>query len=181
MNRTGKDWVRKLLLGISITAGIGTLAIFKYSGFIADSLTKTAAFFGINHNFSAHIPEFCLILPVGISFYTFQSLSYTIDVYRKKLQPTKSFIHFFSYLILFPQLVAGPIVRASYLLPQILKQPPSSPLMFYTGLKLVIIGFFKKCVCRNIKAYIYEHSFFWASTLANKIPKTSASGTATAL
>lgn len=148
-------WLRKTLLGVSLLTGIGTLAIFKYSSFIAESLTKFAANWGINYNFAAHIPDFCLILPVGISFYTFQSLSYTVDVYRKKLEPTKSFIHFFSYLILFPQLVAGPIVRASVLLPQTLKLPQISPIMLYTGMKLIIIGFFKKCVLAdNVAGYV---------------------------
>ena len=146
MNRTGKDWVRKLLLGISITAGIGTLAIFKYSGFIADSLTKTAAFFGINHNFSAHIPEFCLILPVGISFYTFQSLSYTIDVYRNNTKVQKNFFKLLLYVSFFPQLVQGPISRHSDLANQLYEPHKFDGVKVKFGLQRILWGFFKKLV-----------------------------------
>ena len=147
--------MRKLLLSISIVVGIGTLSIFKYSVFLGDCLTSFLALFGINYNFSIHIPEFCLILPVGISFYTFQSLSYTVDIYRGNLVPTRSVIHYFSYLMLFPQLVAGPIVRASLLLPQVLRLPQISPVMLYTGIKLITLGFFKKCVLAdNIAGFV---------------------------
>lgn len=150
-------WGRKMLLGTSLVCGIGTLSIFKYSGFFAEVLSKLVSCVGINYNFAGHIPSFCLILPVGISFYTFQSLSYTIDVYRGKLEPTRSYVHFFAYLMLFPQLVAGPIVRANSLLPQLAKLPNISPIMLFAGVKLVVLGFFKKCVLAdNVAVYVNE-------------------------
>jgi len=103
---------RKLFLILSIIGNLGSLAVFKYSGFIAENIDKLTGLVGIETRLSGNIPEFMLLLPVGISFYTFQSMSYTIDVYRGRLKPTRSVLHFFTYLSLFPQLVAGPIVRA---------------------------------------------------------------------
>lgn len=92
---------------------LGSLSIFKYSNFFADIIESALSIIGIEGlRLKGSIPEFALILPVGISFYTFQSMSYTIDIYRGNLTPTKNILHFFSYLSMFPQLVAGPIVRA---------------------------------------------------------------------
>jgi len=103
-----------LLLWTSICINIGFLGFFKYYNFFLDNFITAFSFFGaeIKSN-SLHI-----ILPVGISFYTFQTLSYTIDIYKKKLEPTKDFIAFAAFVSFFPQLVAGPIERASNLLPQ---------------------------------------------------------------
>ncbi len=105
---------RKLLLWISILVNLGFLGFFKYYNFFLDNFITAFTFFGteIKAN-SLHI-----ILPVGISFYTFQTLSYTIDVYRKKLEPTKDIVAFSAFVSFFPQLVAGPIERATHLLPQ---------------------------------------------------------------
>ena len=108
-----------LFLLVSISGNIGSLLIFKYSGFVAGNIDKIISLLGFNFSLSPQIPHFFLLLPVGISFYTFQSMSYTIDIYYGKINATKNPFHFFAYLSLFPQLVAGPIVRAADLLPQL--------------------------------------------------------------
>ena len=151
--------VASLLLAISIFSGVGVLSIFKYSVFFATELSRLISCFGMKINLVDHIPEFCLILPVGISFYTFQSLSYTIDVYRRKIEPTNSFIHYMAYLMLFPQLVAGPIVRAVDLLPKLLQKPQTSNMCKYNALKMVVLGFFKKCVIADNAAVIVDTAF----------------------
>lgn len=98
---------KKLLLVLSVIANIGSLSVFKYSGFIVQNIDS---FLGLQGSLSllSNIPNFFLITPVGISFYTFQSMSYTLDVYRNKMEPTKNVVLFFAYLSMFPQLVAGP-------------------------------------------------------------------------
>ncbi len=105
---------RKLFLSLSIIINIGILAFFKYSNFFIDSIAGAFTLFGADLS----IPSLQIILPVGISFYTFQSLSYTIDIYNRKFEPTKDIVAFYAFISFFPQLVAGPIVRAKNLLPQ---------------------------------------------------------------
>lgn len=105
---------RKLLLFISLAVNLGFLGFFKYYQFFIDNFIAVFKMFG--HRFEAG--SLSIILPVGISFYTFQTLSYTIDVYRRKLEPTRDFISFSAFVSFFPQLVAGPIERATNLLPQ---------------------------------------------------------------
>ena len=105
---------RKLLLSISLVFNLGLLAVFKYLGFFIDSFLKAFSLLGGRMNPSS----LNLILPVGISFYTFQSLSYSIDVYRKQLAPTRDYFSYLAFVSFFPQLVAGPIERATHLLPQ---------------------------------------------------------------
>jgi len=137
---------KKLFLILSLVGNIGSLAIFKYSGFIASNMDALASWMGFTTHFRENLPEFMLLLPVGISFYTFQSMSYTIDIYKGKLTSTRSLLHFFSYLSLFPQLVAGPIVRAHDLLPQLTRVRHTTELERWDGMKLIAIGFFKKVV-----------------------------------
>src|SRR5690606_17680857 len=105
---------RKILLWISILVNLGFLGFFKYYNFFLDNFIGAFSFFGSE----IQANSLNIILPVGISFYTFQTLSYTIDVYRRKLEPTKDFIAFLAFVSFFPQLVAGPIERATHLLPQ---------------------------------------------------------------
>ena len=150
---------KKFFLILSLLGNVGSLAVFKYSGFIADNLDQVMALFGLDSHLREQIPEFMLILPVGISFYTFQSMSYTIDVYRKKLKPTKNILHFFAYLSLFPQLVAGPIVRARDLLPQLKALRPTTEMERWNGFKLIIIGFFKKVVLADNIAPMVNSGF----------------------
>src|SRR5690554_3382327 len=109
---------RKLLLWVSIFVNLGFLGFFKYYNFFVDNFVAAFSFFG--QDIKANTLN--IILPVGISFYTFQTLSYTIDVYRRKIEPTKDFIAFAAFVSFFPQLVAGPIERATNLLPQFYKK-----------------------------------------------------------
>jgi D-alanyl-lipoteichoic acid acyltransferase DltB (MBOAT superfamily) len=134
---------RKMLLWVSILFNIGVLGIFKYYNFFIASWIDLFASIGykIESKWTLNI-----ILPVGISFYTFQTMSYTIDVYRKSLEPTKDFISFASFVAFFPQLVAGPIERASNLLPQILKTRKFNYQQGVQGLRLILWGMFKKVV-----------------------------------
>jgi D-alanyl-lipoteichoic acid acyltransferase DltB (MBOAT superfamily) len=151
--------LRKPLLLLSLFMNLGSLAIFKYSVFIVENLDALFNATGFSINLSAHIPSFALILPVGISFYTFQSMSYTIDIYKGKLMPVKNVFHFFAYLSMFPQLVAGPIIRAKDLLKQLSVYRPVSDLMFWNGLKLIVIGFFQKTVLADNIATLVNYSF----------------------
>lgn len=150
---------RKLFLVLSLLGNLGSLAIFKYSGFIAGNIDFLLEWMGLSQRLSDNIPEFMLLLPVGISFYTFQSMSYTIDVYRGQLKPTRSILHFFAYLSLFPQLVAGPIVRARDLMPQLKVLRPTNELERWNGFKLIIIGFFKKVVLADNIAPLVNSGF----------------------
>jgi D-alanyl-lipoteichoic acid acyltransferase DltB (MBOAT superfamily) len=138
---------------------IGSLAIFKYSGFIADSIDSLASFFGYHLHLKSHLPEFTLILPIGISFYTFQSMSYTIDVYRGHMRPVRNILHFYAYLSLFPQLVSGPIVRARSLIPQLAVFHATSEQERWDGLKLIVAGFFKKVVIADNLAPLVNTAF----------------------
>lgn len=150
---------RTLYLVISLLGNLGSLAAFKYSGFLAENLTIFFSFFNLYIDLQSKIPEFMYILPVGISFYTFQSMSYTIDIYRGRLQPTKNILHFFSYLALFPQLVAGPIVRARDLLPQLTKVRIVSKEESWNGLYLILVGYFKKVVLADNIAPLVNYAF----------------------
>jgi D-alanyl-lipoteichoic acid acyltransferase DltB (MBOAT superfamily) len=136
---------RKLMLILSIVGNVGSLSIFKYSGFIAHNID---ALLGLSGQFSlaAQIPEFFLVTPVGISFYTFHSMNYTVDVYRREFKPTKDIFHFFAFISMFPQLVAGPILRAKEILPQLLVSKKISNDNRWIGFSYVVKGYFKKMV-----------------------------------
>jgi len=131
------QFYRKLYLVISVLVNLGLLGYFKYTNFFIDN---------VNLAFDADFKFQDIILPVGISFYTFQTLSYTIDVYRKELEPTKSFMDFLFFVSFFPQLVAGPIVRASDFIPQIYKRLKLTKEEFNAALFLIIGGLLKKAV-----------------------------------
>lgn len=133
---------RRALLWVSILVNLGFLGFFKYFNFFVDSFASAFTFFGHEMGSSS----LRLILPVGISFYTFQTLSYTIDVYRGKLQPTRDLAAFAAFVAFFPQLVAGPIERATNLLPQMLAKRHFSYPVAREGIRLMLWGFFKKIV-----------------------------------
>ena len=151
---------RKVWLIISLVSNFGFLAYFKYSGFITDNLNALLARAGFSYalpdpafypNAMLHFfgaPDDWLfktvILPIGISFHTFQSMSYTIDAYRGTIQTERSFVRFLTFVSFFPQLVAGPIERASNLLPQLQRTPPIRRQDIMDGLSLFLVGFFKK-------------------------------------
>jgi alginate O-acetyltransferase complex protein AlgI len=133
---------KKHYLVASLISNLSLLSYFKYSQFLSDSLSDLLQFFG--YQFTS--PEFDIVLPLGISFYTFQTLSYSMDVYRGEIKPWKSFLDYALYVTFFPQLVAGPIVRAKYFLPQCLAQRDVGIRHKYWGLNLVILGAFQKLV-----------------------------------
>lgn len=135
-------WMRRVLLSASLMGNLGVLAWFKYGGFLAGNLEDVLGWFG--HDGRLTLPE--IILPAGISFYTFQTLSYTLDVYRGNMKPGTSFLDFALYVTFFPQLVAGPIVRATDFLPQCEKPKPLAPGQLGWGLSLILLGLFEKVV-----------------------------------
>jgi alginate O-acetyltransferase complex protein AlgI len=134
--------IRKRYLCLSILVNISFLGVFKYFNFFIDSFVDAFSFFGIQLNKTT----LNIILPVGISFYTFQTLSYTIDVYKRKLEATTDFIAFLAFVSFFPQLVAGPIERASNLLPQFYKKREFDYANAVDGLRQILWGLFKKMV-----------------------------------
>ena len=145
---------RRCWLLVSLVSNLGVLGFFKYGTFLPHVGEDLAALAGV----SVRLPEIALVLPMGISFYTFQTLSYTVDVYRGRLAPARSFWRFFLFVSFFPQLVAGPIVRASEFLPQIDRPRRLRLRVFYEGVWLLIAGFFLKMVCAdNLAAYVDEH------------------------
>jgi D-alanyl-lipoteichoic acid acyltransferase DltB (MBOAT superfamily) len=133
---------RKLFLWLSIIVNLGFLGFFKYYNFFLENLITAFTFFGTELRASS----LRIILPVGISFYTFQTLSYTIDVYRNKLTPTKDFFAFSAFVSFFPQLVAGPIERATNLLPQFYIKRKFEYHKAVDGLRQILWGMFKKVV-----------------------------------
>jgi D-alanyl-lipoteichoic acid acyltransferase DltB (MBOAT superfamily) len=144
---------RKQLIGVSVAVNLGILGFFKYFNFFIDSAIMMLP----EGSFAA--PALKVILPVGISFYTFQSLSYTIDVYRKNIKPADSLLHFALYVAFFPQLVAGPIERAANMLPQFIRQPQMSVERSLDGFDLCIRGFFKKVVIADNVAPLVNFVF----------------------
>lgn len=149
---------RKLLLWTSIIVNLGFLGFFKYYNFFLDNFITAFSFFGTQIKANT----LNIILPVGISFYTFQTLSYTIDVYRRKLEPTKDFIAFTAFVSFFPQLVAGPIERATHLLPQFFKKRLFDYTTAVDGMRQILWGLFKKMViadnCAEFANEIFNHS-----------------------
>ena len=156
LGKTESTKKRKLLLLTSIAVNIGFLGFFKYFNFFAESFCEAFTFFGTSISDPILLN---VILPVGISFYTFQTLSYSIDVYKKKLQPTNDIISFFAFVSFFPQLVAGPIERATNLLPQFHKQRAFSYDQASDGMRQILWGLFKKVVIADNCA-IYVNDIF---------------------
>jgi len=154
-NKPSDKHIRQRLLFISVLVNLGVLGIFKYFNFFADSFVDLMNIFGLQTN------DFTLqvLLPVGISFYTFQTLSYTIDIYRDKLNPVDNLIDFATFVAFFPQLVAGPIERASNLLPQIQSVRPIRAEQIHSGLYLIIWGFFQKVVIADNAALLANTIF----------------------
>ena len=133
---------RRAYLGVSLAVNLGVLAYFKYANFFIDSFVQAFTFLG-QHPDPAHLD---IVLPVGISFYTFQTLSYTIDVYRDELRATREVVAFGAFVSFFPQLVAGPIERARHLLPQFQQARTFDRGMAVDGLRQVLWGAMKKMV-----------------------------------
>ncbi|WP_418512129.1 MBOAT family O-acyltransferase [Corallibacter sp.] len=158
---------RKILLWVSILVNLGFLGFFKYYNFFLDNFVSAFSLFGAE----IKATSLNIILPVGISFYTFQTLSYTIDIYKKKLEPTKDFIAFTAFVSFFPQLVAGPIERATNLLPQFYKKRTFDYSKAVDGMRQILWGLFKKTViadnCAEFANQIFDNaSDMNGSTLA---------------
>jgi D-alanyl-lipoteichoic acid acyltransferase DltB (MBOAT superfamily) len=145
----------RLITGLNIVINLCILGVFKYYNFFADSFAEAVRLLGSNINVSLlHI-----VAPVGISFYTFQALTYTIDVYRKKIEPTKDIISLFAFISFFPQLLAGPIGRATSLLPQYSTRRKFDYETTIDGLRLILWGLFKKIVIADRLAILVDSVF----------------------
>ncbi|MGI9318402.1 MAG: MBOAT family O-acyltransferase [bacterium] len=158
---------RKLLLATSVCVNVGFLGFFKYFNFFADNFYSAFTFFGS----PISDPIFLnLVLPVGISFYTFQTISYSIDIYRRKIEPTRDILAFFTFVSFFPQLVAGPIERATNLLPQFFVKREFNYTHAVDGLRQILWGLFKKIViadgcARYVNLIFSDYQDYSGSTL----------------
>ena len=160
LSQTNK--IRKIYLFISILFNLSLLGFFKYYNFFVESWVDMLSVFGYSIE---SLWTLKIILPVGISFYTFQSMSYSFDIYYKKIKPTNDFISFASYVSFFPQLVAGPIERSTKLLPQILAIRLFNYKQGVEGLRLILWGIFKKVVIADSLAWRVGYCFDNYSTL----------------
>jgi len=147
--------LRKRLLWLSIGMNLGILGFFKYFNFFADSTVHLLSSMGLNASFTT----LNIVLPVGISFYTFQTMAYTIDVYRRRQPAIDDPIDYAVYVSYFPQLVAGPIERAQRLLPQIQSPRRVTPAQFNSGVQLILWGYVKKIVIADSLAPIVNDVF----------------------
>jgi len=146
---------RKTFLVGSVVCSIAALGTFKYLDFFIGNVNWLIGLTPIG----AKIPQAGLVVPIGVSFYTFQALSYSIDVYRRELTPTRNVLHFMAYLSMFPKLLAGPIARASDLLPRLETFTLTTETDRWEGLKLITYGYFKKMVVANRIAPIVIAAF----------------------
>lgn len=146
---------RKLFLLCSLIANIGVLAVFKYYNFLNDNLTHLLGSF----NFSNPIPALKILLPIGLSFHTFQAMSYTIEVYRGKQKSERHFGIYSLYVMFYPQLVTGPIERPQNLLPQLKSKHTFNYDTFTSGLRLMAWGLFKKVVVADRLAILVDHVY----------------------
>ena len=156
---------RKFWLLLSMFVNLGFLAFFKYGDFLLESFVSLLNTFGIE--FVARPMD--IILPMGISFYTFQTMSYTIDLYKRKIQPAKTFLDFALYVTFFPQLVAGPIVRAQDLITQFYEEKRATFNQFVWGLFLLTIGVFQKVVLADTLLSDTADDVFGSSKLLNGV------------
>jgi alginate O-acetyltransferase complex protein AlgI len=142
VHRSTTEGRRRFFLILSLITNLGILGYFKYGEFLLENFTALMNSIGVAYK----APEWNIVLPVGISFYTFQTMAYTLDVYLRRSAPTKSLLDFALFVTFFPQLVAGPIVRPSQLVPQFAEPKQATPPQFYWGLALMTIGLFEKIV-----------------------------------
>ena len=154
----------KIALIINIVLNLGILVAFKYLGFFTENLQKLFSWFGWNLDWFT----IDVLLPVGISFYTFQAIAYSVDVYRKKVLPEKNIITFATFIAYFPQLVAGPIERASQLLPQLNTVRKWQRARATSGLQMILFGVLKKVAVADIVA-LYVDKIFNEGNLENPL------------
>jgi alginate O-acetyltransferase complex protein AlgI len=155
ISRENRERRRKLLLFLSVFVNLGLLAVFKYYNFFIASFVDAFALFGTRFS----VQTLKVVLPVGISFYTFQTLSYSIDIYKRKLEPTRDIVAFFAFVSFFPQLVAGPIERATNLLPQFSKQRVLEFDQAADGMRQILWGLLKKVVIADNCARLADGIF----------------------
>ena len=156
LGRTEEPRARKRLLVLSLFVNLGVLAVYKYFNFFVDSAGSVFQLFGLD----VALPKHDLLLPVGISFYTFQTLSYTIDVYWRRIAPERDLTRFALFVSFFPQLVAGPIVRAADFLPQLQSEPRVDRSHVREGLARIFRGLFKKIVFADLLASLFVDDVF---------------------
>ncbi len=155
IHRSTDEVRRKTLLAVSVCTNLGILGFFKYFNFFTENLRALFETFGIE----CLAGRLEIILPVGISFYTFQTMSYTIDIYRREIEPTRNFLDFALFVAFFPQLVAGPIERAKRLLPQIQRRREVDEETFARGLWLIFWGLYKKIFIADNLAFTVDRIF----------------------
>ena len=160
IQRSRKPWVRRAVLAAAMTSNLGILAFFKYFNFFAESLAAAAASVGWHLDFVT----LNVVLPVGISFYTFQTMSYSIDVYRGDLRATSRLVDYMAYVSFFPQLVAGPIERATRLLPHFQAPRSFDPVQASEGCRYILWGFFKKLALADNLSLVVDERFASVST-----------------
>ncbi|MBT8196359.1 MAG: MBOAT family protein [Bacteroidia bacterium] len=153
--KSNNQKIRKRLLMVSLFVNLGLLLVFKYLYFFADNANGLMDLLGIAYQ----IPYFEIILPLGISFYTFQTISYTIDVYRGFIKPERDFFLYGSYVMFFPQLVAGPILRASEVIYQLKQRPTFNVGFIAEGLKRILYGLFLKVVLADNIAPLVDQAY----------------------
>ena len=151
----GQQKTARWLSSLNISANVGILLIFKYFNFFIDSFVDAFSLFG----YHIHVTPLKLILPIGISFYTFQALTYSIDIYQQKIKPTKDFVSFVAFVSFFPQLLAGPIGRASKLIPQFEQKRTFDYNEAVDSVRQMLWGFFKKVAVADTCA-IYVNKVF---------------------
>jgi alginate O-acetyltransferase complex protein AlgI len=156
IERSEDPRLRRLLLVISLVVNITFLGFFKYYNFFADSLVRSLRALGIE---GVHPTLLAVVLPPGISFYTFQEVAYIVDVSRRRLKAADSFVDYALFISLFPHLIAGPIQRPSHLLPQVQQERTFDAGRFFDGLMLILSGLFRKCVVANNCALVANAAF----------------------
>ena len=162
MNAVSRQSIRSLILIVGVGASLSLLVYFKYATWLMSTLSNIL--FRLSVDISLPVPK--PNLPVGISFFTFQALSYSIDVYRRQSEPAKSFQKFICFVAFFPQLVAGPIVRSREFLPQIPFHRPFERENTIRGLELVFLGYFKKCVIADNLANTVDNVFLSVNSVS---------------
>ena len=182
ISSTGDERRRRLLLAASLATNVGILAYFKYAGFFLDSLNGIGNAVGLG----AHLPSLHILLPIGISFYTFNSMSYTIDIYRRKVEPTRNLLEYTTFVALFPHLIAGPIVRFTdlggqleRLIPRLTSEQASRGMFFLScGLvkKLLIADQLHPYVSRLYASHAHLGILTgWAAAVGYSLSSTSTS------
>ena len=157
-----REWLRRVVVALAVIANLSVLGFFKYYGFFLESLDEILVMLNLERD----LPFLQVILPVGISFFTFQGISYVVDVYRREVAAERSLLDVFLYISFFPQLVAGPIVRAAHFLPQLEEKPHLTRAMVGMGVTLILSGLIKKMVIANYLATeLVDPVFFDPGTL----------------